>query len=46
MNEWFKKNCSLIQVDESYQGAIAGFLQFREQFRGRVGKELFGFINK
>ena len=42
VNDWFKKNCCLVQVDETYQGAIAGFLQFREQFRGRVGQESFG----
>ena len=44
VNEWFKKSCCLVQVDDTYQGAIAGFLQFREQFRGRVGQEPFGFI--
>ena len=41
VNEWFKKSCCLVQVDDTYQGAIAGFLQFREQ---RVGQEPFGFI--
>lgn len=34
------KHCLLVQVDDSYTGAIAGFLKFREQYRGRPGKEL------
>lgn len=39
VEEWMQRNCSLILVDESYQGAVAGFLRFREQFRGRTGQE-------
>lgn len=33
------ENCVLLQVDDSYGGAVSGFLKFKEQFRGRPGSE-------
>ncbi|CAK9072657.1 unnamed protein product, partial [Durusdinium trenchii] len=40
VNRWMAEHCCLVQVDETLQGAVAGFLTFKEQFRGRPGGEL------
>ena len=40
VDDWMKQNCLLIQVDENYVGAVPAYLQFREQYRGRVGEEI------
>lgn len=39
VDKFMAETCALIQVDETFQGAVAGFLKFREQYRGRPGKE-------
>lgn len=39
VNDWMNAHCCLIQVDENFAGAVPALLKFREQFRGRPGKE-------
>lgn len=34
------KHCCLIAADENYSNVVNGFLKFKEQYRGRPGKEL------
>lgn len=36
------ENLCLVPVDEHFIGAIPALLKFKEQFRGRPGKELLG----
>lgn len=48
VNQWMSEHCCLVQVDEAstLQNVIPSLLKFKEQFRGKVGKESFGFVRK
>ncbi|CAK9057903.1 Uncharacterized protein SCF082_LOCUS30979 [Durusdinium trenchii] len=39
VSDWMGKHCCLIAADENYSNVVNGFLKFKEQYRGRPGKE-------
>ena len=39
MDIWLAENCHLISANEDYEGAVANYLKFKEQFRGLAGNE-------